>query len=350
MANERIHCDYQESNPKCLVDYCNGNEYCKACGTDCSTYDVENARKRDVLSNSTITSARPSQMSSKLSRRNLVDSSSLARIADLDRPLSLYKRAPHSDSWIKYAPKGRNIYNALQIKSLEDDDATPMCDLDAFFGTRTLLVKSFESSEILKKKEELLDMVGIDPDLPYDTYSSKGPVPGQAPPGIEINIGTFQVTLNSDDGVLFADNTHRGEQKDKNGAVTRTPIPLSMSTVLWWQWKQNVRQKNPGVNPNQLDYSKLKYFFRFNIVNTESKNILKEVVNGKKPGPITYGPDSQQDTDKNPFWALLGSPNGNGIGWFLIDHKKSMKGKTIESLTVWYDKPARKYYMWATIT
>jgi hypothetical protein len=40
--------------------------------------------------------------------------------------------------------------------------------------------------------------------------------------------------------------------------------------------------------------------------------------------------------------------NGNGIAWLLADRKKSLKGKEIEKITVWFDGEQR-HHLWATI-
>ena len=37
----------------------------------------------------------------------------------------------------------------------------------------------------------------------------------------------------------------------------------------------------------------------------------------------------------NPFWALLGSPNGNGTMNLLTDNKNSLHGKTVAKIGVY---------------
>jgi hypothetical protein len=105
----------------------------------------------------------------------------------------------------------------------------------------------------------------------------------------------------------------------------------------------------------------MKYFVRSHINNPATVAIRDEYINLSKPdstdkdtgedvdegfdGPFEFTP--QDTSDDNAFWPLLGSPNDGGIAHFLIDHKQSMKGKMIKSLSFFHTP--EMYVMWATL-
>lgn len=324
----------------CLVKECKADEHCKACGIDCSTFVSGSLnRRRDVLFGRAIISARPKQMSNKLSRRKVIEPTPLARIAGLDRPRSLYKRVEHKPAWIKFAPKGFRYYKMLQEKPMEDAAEPKMCELDDYFDVRK------GNPTAARAKNALFEKIGVTPTKSYYALMVVGPKEGKSKNGEKEKIADFQDTLSTEQGIFFANANDRGERKDKDGVVTQKPIPYQMSTVAWWMWKHTVMQgQDPNIKEEDTDFSNFKYFFRVNIDNPDTTEILIEALgDSKEPKeftPADEGPD-------NAFWPILGSPNGNTIAWFLADHKKSLKGKGIEKITAWFN--GENYFFWATI-
>jgi hypothetical protein len=315
---------------QCLLDECGANQNCKDCGTDCESFISGSLFRRRL-------EARPKQMSSKYSRRNVIQATPLMRLTAVGRSSSLVKRVEHKPSWIKFAPKGLRYYKMLQDKGMEDANDPKMCELDAYFEVRDL------TKSAARAKNKLFEKIGITATKSYYAVTADGPAPGQAKNGEDEKIADFQNTISAEQGVFFANANDRGERKDGD-KVTRKPIPYQMSTVAWWMWKKTVMADNPDKKEEELDFSNFKYFFRVNIDNPETTEILEEVL-GDSTDPKDFTPeDESQD---NAFWPLLGSPNGNTIAWFLADHKKSLNGKTIEKITAWFS--GEDYFFWATI-
>jgi hypothetical protein len=124
--------------------------------------------------------------------------------------------------------------------------------------------------------------------------------------------------------------------------------------VAWVMWKKTVLTQHPEwrENPSEADYSGIKSFWRREIKNEATQAILEGVFEGKDL-TITQTWTPEYKTSTNPFWALLGSPNGNGIIYFLTDNKKALKGKRIVSIKargISSQESALGYYftMWAT--
>lgn len=291
------------------------------------------------------------QMSNKLSRRKEVEPTPLGRITGLNRPRSL-SPAPaetpaalaavlHSPAWKKYAPKGVRIFKTLQSNGMVDKVEPTICELDAYF-TLTGSV----NPTLARAKGALFEQMGVTPTKSYLAVSARGPKEGMSKNGENEDAATFLETISAEQGVFFANENDRGEKRE-NGVVTEKPTPYQMSTVAWWLWKHVVmKSQDPSIAEKDTDFSKFRYFVRVNIVNKETIEILKAPVLGDITTPKSFTPEDE--SHDNPFWPLLGSPNGNGIGWFLADHKGSLKGKTIERITAWLSDED-EYHFWATI-
>ena len=100
-------------------------------------------------------------------------------------------------------------------------------------------------------------------------------------------------------------------------------------------WEKTVLSDHPEweAQPNEADFSGIKTFWRRNIKNADTTEILGEAFKDieNKEFAQTWTPEDP-NPDTNPFWALLGSPNGNGIQYFLKDNKVALRGKGIKSI------------------
>lgn len=256
----------------------------------------------------------------------------------------------HGAAWQKYAPSGARYYAAWQAKT--GDDAVYQCDFEDEFNVRPIYLYSPERSV-----QPLLSSLGIGIGREYYAISAKGPknVAGGTfadfSNAISASQGVFLANVN-DRGALPSDPNDPFYEPDfPNG---RQPIPWQFSSVAWWMWIKTCLTANPSwvTNASLADYSGIKYFFRRQIVNLATTSILDEAFKDKdNTSTLTWTPaDTDQDT--NPFWALLGNPNGNGIIYFLTDNKVALKGKGIVSISATsVDEGSGwgpEYTMWAT--
>jgi hypothetical protein len=246
-------------------------------------------------------------------------------------------------TWKEFATKGTKLWKALLEKPLEDEAQPEVCDLEEYFDLQPRrAVLNSQSKSILQEPKALGKTDS------YIELLASGPREDMAVGDEDEETANFDNTVSVNDGVFMAQSNDRGGIKDTAGKFLTPPTPYRMSQVAWWQWHTAVMITKAKDAEGEPDYSRLKYFFRMEIDNPDTVTIIREALkdNGGS-GPFKFTPEDK-DESANPFWALLGSPNGRGIVHFLTDHKKSMKGKSIESVSIHFRNGW--YYMWATLT
>lgn len=239
--------------------------------------------------------------------------------------------------WQRYAPSGTRYYKEWQRKL--GDDAPYPCNFDdvLIFNEPTKLVLPARSIR------EVLTTEDLSIDRNYYAIAAKGPK--------DEPIADFQNTISPNDGVILANGINRGalpsHPNDPFFEPTfpdgRAPVPWHFSSVAWWMWKKTMLTANPlwVDDPSQADFSGLKTLFQRNIDNLSTVAILNEAFEGHGITDILeWTPDNSQE-DVNPFWALLGSPNGNGAQHLATDNKVALRGKGIRkikatSIDGWY--------------
>ena len=259
----------------------------------------------------------------------------------------LYARA-HGAAWVKYAPSGARYYQAWKDKS--GPDAVYQCDFDDDIDVKLpvrFVAPAFNVRGTLQAQ-------GYSIGRAYFDVSAVGPKNAADGP-----FAFFTNTISASQGVFLANDIDRGAlpedpndpQYDPDFPNGRAPVPWQFSSVAWWMWKKTVLTVNRQWqdDPSQADYSGLNSFWHREIGNQETQEILDEAFEGKNIKTIqTWTPDDP-DQDTNPFWALLGCPNGNGMQYILTDNKIAMKGKGILSISaVALFGNGVQYTMWAT--
>lgn len=262
---------------------------------------------------------------------------------------ALNPRAPHGAAWVKYAPSGARYYQAWQDKT--GDDAVYQCNFDDDFDV-TLPVKFVLPARGI---QPALQAEGYGIGREYYAITATGPKNAADGP-----FADFSNTISATQGVFLANANSRGAlPSDPNDPMYnpafpngRQPVPWQFSSVAWWMWTKTVLTQNPAwaENPSQADYSGIKSFWRREIDNADTKSILDDAFAGEDISSTQTWTPGDTDQDTNPFWALLGSPNGNGIQYFLTDNKVALKGKGVISIsaTTVQSSDARYYSMWAT--
>ena len=260
----------------------------------------------------------------------------------------LYARA-HSAAWVKYAPSGARYYQAWKDKT--GPDAVYQCDFSADFDV-TLPVKFVPPAPNIRAT---LQSEGYGIGREYYAITAVGPKNAADGPYAD-----FTNTISASQGVFLANANNRGAlpadpaDPQYNPAFPdgRAPVPWQFSSVAWWMWTTTVLTANPAWadDPSQADFSGLKSFWRREIDNAETKQILDEVFAGKDAYAVQTWTPEDADQDRNPFWALLGCPNGNGMQYVLTDNKVALKGKGVKSISavVVASSDAGYYSMWAT--
>lgn len=109
-------------------------------------------------------------------------------------------------------------------------------------------------------------------------------------------------------------------------------VPLSQwSDVTWLQWADETAD-------DITQQRNLKYILHFGIVNDNTEAAIIRAVGGRQ----NLGTWADRRTflpHQEAFSALLGTPNGNGVAWFLAQHRAALGQRTVESITVWCPTP-----------
>lgn len=153
----------------CLTKQCEATASCKSCGKPCSSYVVSVRLRNDVPFAYAITSARPQQMSNKLSPCNMIVPVATPRFNNFNHLRLLHKRTAHGKAWMKYAHKGSKYFQTLKIAPMEDTQKPKMCELDAYFEV------SKNGPTDKKIKSELLEKVQIQLSASYYAVEAQGP-------------------------------------------------------------------------------------------------------------------------------------------------------------------------------
>ena len=261
----------------------------------------------------------------------------------------LYSRVNHGEAWVKYAPSGAKYYKAWQDKT--GDDAPLQCNFDDAFDV-TLPVRFVSPARGIRPV-----LVDQDYGIGREYYAITATGPKNAADG---PIADFSNTISATQGVFLANANNRGALPSDPADPLFNPlfpngrkaIPWQFSSVAWAMWQKTVLTQFPemAIDPSKADYSGIKSFWRREIDNPDTRAILEEAFKGKdiKSTQSWTPEDTNQDT--NPFWALLGSPNGNGIQYFLTDNKVAVKGKGIKTISATTLQSSKMSYftMWAT--
>ncbi|KAL9032322.1 MAG: hypothetical protein Q9180_006570, partial [Flavoplaca navasiana] len=232
----------------------------------------------------------------------------------------------HTKAWEKYWKKGVQYYKEWQDKT--GDDVVLPCDFEDNF--------SFRPPNLCLPHEDIRDILvkeGLSIEREYYAFSAQSPK--------EKSIADFTNTVSGTAGVFLATGNSRGKKSkeiqdqtyDAKFPEGRDPVPFQFSAVAWWMWKKSLLTVHPDwvQDEKKADYSGIKAFFRRDIDNYETLEILNEVLNDRDTGEVLeWTPNDPGEDDA--FWPLLGSPNGNGVQHFATDYKVALKGKGISMI------------------
>ncbi|KAJ5183586.1 hypothetical protein N7492_001202 [Penicillium capsulatum] len=127
-------------------------------------------------------------------------------------------------------------------------------------------------------------------------------------------------------GGLVAKNSHK-ETKDDDGNVHLAKNSWSDITWALWCAKCSDEQQSP---------SGLQWVGRHNVINSDTLQIIYEMRRDVRPSGILNEHDPEPYliytlTERNPdFYALLASPNGNGVFYLLKDHLNTLRRSVSE--------------------
>ncbi|KAF2109955.1 hypothetical protein BDV96DRAFT_669005 [Lophiotrema nucula] len=142
--------------------------------------------------------------------------------------------------------------------------------------------------------------------------------------------GHYITMFSPKDGVIIAASKYSPgyEGAKKNPPVTVLPKLKLWSDVIYVQWARihAADPASPGIH-------NLRYVFSSPVENAASNQLIEEAT-GKKVTELGKWPGETFSTDVDEGKALLGAPNGVGIGWLLAQHKRQLGNKIVEKVQV----------------
>ncbi|KAL2783350.1 hypothetical protein BJX66DRAFT_349514 [Aspergillus keveii] len=140
----------------------------------------------------------------------------------------------------------------------------------------------------------------------------------------------YNSLFNIDSGLIVADANSSPRAEKKDWPAEDLPPLKQWSDVVFLLW-----QRIAGSNVQRFQHH-----IQYAIANTDTVRIMQKAVGEDdtfsdwesfqplRGGGKTFRPDSDE------YYALLNSPNGFGIAWFLIQHKAQLGIKTVSEITV----------------
>ena len=109
---------------------------------------------------------------------------------------------------------------------------------------------------------------------------------------------------------------------------SETSMPWRWSTVVGTLWQM-------ACTKDDLPASSLKMILRSTITNPDTKDVLKEALLRAKVNMRTLDTIEKTFTRVDEaFYAILGSPNGNGVTWLLQEFAEDFGKKTVTKIVV----------------
>lgn len=131
--------------------------------------------------------------------------------------------------------------------------------------------------------------------------------------------------MNPSEGFVVAEESWSPWYQTRGEKPQRQPPLSAWSDVTFLTWSRFARNKKELRN--------IKYFFRWHIVNTNTKFIISEAL--KRTGQtLSKWPGTEFSMTSEEGKAILGTPNGGGVAWFIVDHKDDFGVKTVKSVRV----------------
>lgn len=117
-------------------------------------------------------------------------------------------------------------------------------------------------------------------------------------------------------------------------------VPLNRwSDVVYLEWQRLCRKARVPVNS-------LKHIISYNVENKPTEDVNQDVfgLDTKDWSKISRGRTFYPNEEA--FAALLGTPNGSGIAYMLIDHKDQFGQMRVKSITVKGMKIGGEWFPW----
>ncbi|KAK3712625.1 hypothetical protein LTR37_009068 [Vermiconidia calcicola] len=249
--------------------------------------------------------------------------------------------------WEASLRKGCELYQLLQAETAAASKWTDWDDLKAYGYQRTENFQTLENPDIAAAVYRPVSAGGCGApqesgppqcEVKWDhfsdstvTYTHKEGEEGEEEKVYEKTFAYFHNNYYPDQGIIVAADNYGPVQRLKQVGKTLEGeiLPLrqwSDIAFLEWQHLTSAGEQRKGIS----------FVIQSNVVNMRTKNVIFKALEdeGLSPIPPAFPSGKEYSMDSKQGKAILGTPNGGGVAWFLIQHKAELGHKTIESVVV----------------
>lgn len=140
--------------------------------------------------------------------------------------------------------------------------------------------------------------------------------------------GYFNNVYNPAHGTIMAVENSSPKNNDVDVPADEV-IPLSnWSDVVFLTWM--------NLCTGQAQMEGMKYIMQVNIISDDTNEVIGQMLPSKDLDDLPGYPGVTFDTSSYQGTTLLGTPNGNGVGWFLAQHKDKLGAtRQVTKIQVW---------------
>jgi len=135
-------------------------------------------------------------------------------------------------------------------------------------------------------------------------------------------------------GAIWAANNISPSKKNSQ-ARRNAPLPALQlwSDIVFLEWARVATDDN---------INNLKFVLRLWIVNAETCDVIAHVLRRLHPSReesrlVHFENEGDVGMESEEGKALLGTPNGRGVAWLLVQHRARLGRKTVGGVRVWVD-------------
>ncbi|KAF2014147.1 hypothetical protein BU24DRAFT_492854 [Aaosphaeria arxii CBS 175.79] len=138
--------------------------------------------------------------------------------------------------------------------------------------------------------------------------------------------GELNMALNAQDGVLIFLRRYSPQQMAAKAQPPITNIPdlKRSSDILWGQWTLHTKGNVGNV----------RYLISNAVTNVDTGPIIQRAIESVNASPLKKWPGVSFSSMSEQGRALLGSPNGIGLGYLLVQHKAQLGNKYVTRIDV----------------
>ena len=130
-------------------------------------------------------------------------------------------------------------------------------------------------------------------------------------------------------GVIINVNLIGRDRSEAAAQQWPSDVPYKWSDVVFNGWVSLCQSQN-------VDPSGLKYVFHQSVSNPTTLGVIDSLVDSDQSGFTSFQqwPGDSWDISEREAQTLLGSPNGYGLGFMLLQHRKALRNLKVQSVNV----------------